>query len=59
MKRRAFLLGALAAPVVIRTPSLLMPVKPVPKHVPILDYTSGFMVHWTNGTSTFFDGRDD
>ena len=28
MNRRGFILGALAAPTVIRTPGLLMPVKP-------------------------------
>lgn len=29
MKRRGFLLGLLAAPAIIRTPGLLMPVRPV------------------------------
>jgi len=49
MNRRFFLLGALAAPAVIRTPGLLMPVKPLPKAVGYtvanrLSYTVGEIV---------------
>ena len=56
MKRRAFILGALAAPVVVRTPGLLMPVEPVSKHVPKFHCTSSVMVYWINRTDVFADG---
>lgn len=51
MNRRSFLLSALAAPVVIRTPGLLMPVKPVVLAPGTWEITTGtqLLVYLKNG----------
>lgn len=45
LTRRTFLSGALAAPVVITTPGLLMPVKPVLVG-PALDWSARYPAWW-------------
>lgn len=53
MKRRSFLTGALAAPVLITTPGLLMPVKPRVTHLRI---ARGVVFHGKTGTTYEWQG---
>lgn len=56
LTRRGFLAGALAAPVVIRTPGLLMPVRAVPGY-----YSGGLVrlsgLHWIMETTPQWAAR--
>lgn len=49
IRRRGFLLGLLAAPAIIRTPGLLMPIKPFVERLPIVDVNLTLLppTHWS------------
>lgn len=51
MQRRSLILSALAAPFVVRTPGLLMPVKPVPAFIPV----PVAIVQWSSGDGRWHD----
>lgn len=54
IRRRGFLLGLLAAPAIIRTPGLLMPIKPFVERLPIVDVKVTLLppTDWSKGVLT-------
>lgn len=54
LKRRGLLLGLLAAPAIIRTPGLLMPIKPFVDRWPIVHVTPTLLppTDWSRGVLT-------